>query len=267
MLLRWVLTRNEAAVLAMLDRYGAVERGLGDKWVRTLPETWETVARTYANPEETRTAEGLAKALLKYEREVIPCQNEVYTALRLGNLENLVQLNGSGDLVQGNRAGWIQRRLRSYVGHDLAVPINPANLTPAPLAYDLADYLTGNVSPSVMPSVWVDPSFSADQAKRLWPPSAEATSRPSRGSSSGESSPADQSSDPSPETRFVDWMKAEKTKYGSYPPRDRSQTSTRPNWTKWASDNGIRGADASLWVKKHELINPVGAPSKNLGRK
>jgi hypothetical protein len=267
MLLRWVLTRNEAAVLAMLDRYGAVERGLGDKWIRTLPETWETVAKTYANPEEVRTEEGLAKALFRFEHEVIPCQNEIHTALRSGKLENWVQPNGSGNLMEGDRVGWMQRALRSYGGHDLAIPINPRDLSPAPLPYHLAHYLTGNVSSSVTPSVWVDPSFLAEQAKKLWRPSAEATRRRSGGSINVESSLTDGSSDTLPESKFVGWMRGEKVKYGSYPPRSPPEKSDRESFEKWASDHDILRRDARAWVKKHGLSNGRGAPVKKIGTK
>src|SRR6266550_3263505 len=119
MLLRWVLTRDETAVRAMLN----VIR-IDDGKLQIRPETWDDVAKAYANPDEVRTDDGLIAAILKFEMEVSPATESIYSALGNGKLHNWVQPNGSGDMVRPDPSGWKGRRIFSRNGPDMAVPVD-----------------------------------------------------------------------------------------------------------------------------------------------
>src|SRR3954464_10265058 len=59
MLLHWVLTRDEGAVLKMLDDYGSFEPSLGGELVRTVAETWTSVGGAYATNSDNTLKDGI----------------------------------------------------------------------------------------------------------------------------------------------------------------------------------------------------------------
>ena len=259
MLLYWVLTRDEGAVLNMADDYGSFQPSLGGQVVRTRAETWSSVCGAYANPNSDNTPKGTIEARWKFQDEVQPREDEIYAALRSGKLRSWVTCSETGDLISANPAEWIPRRFFSMNGHDLAVPPGDWGRR-----FEIAEYLGGDAPLPVPPTVWMDPVFSAEDAKKLWPAfrtDGEQVPEPV----SVETAQGGQAADP--EVEFVQWMKAEKTKYRTYPPRDRpddrpGKPPPRAHWLKWAGDHGIRQNVVQDWVRKHKLSNPVGRPRK-----
>jgi hypothetical protein len=66
------------------------------------------------------------------------------------------------------------------------------------------------------------------------------------------------------ENEFVEWMKAEREKHGTYPPRQPPKsTFDRPTYRNWAKENFVTRARAETWIRKHKLSEPPGAPKKN----
>jgi hypothetical protein len=166
MLLRWVLTRDIGAVLSMVNDYGGclVE---GDKVRRVQPQTWDDVMRAYSIDDSLRKEEQVANAVLKAELFRIPAQEEIYSSLRRGEIDAWARPNGSGDIVKIAPIQWAGLRWRALEGHDIAVPVDSEE-TPLPLPRPLADYLSGSVLATSLPTVWPDPLFPAEQAAKLW---------------------------------------------------------------------------------------------------
>jgi hypothetical protein len=75
MLLRWVLTRDRALVLAMVDAYGMV-LVKGEGITRVQPQGWDDVARAHAIDESLPERDKLRTAIVKLNLEIIPAQRE-----------------------------------------------------------------------------------------------------------------------------------------------------------------------------------------------
>jgi hypothetical protein len=170
MLLRWVLTRDRAAVLPMVDDYGArlIE---GNSVKRIRPQGWDDVALAYYIDGSLPVEERLAAAVVRADRFVIPAKNEIYDRLREAKIYAQARRNGSGDIETIGPEQWGGLRFCSLEGRDIALPVDPER-SPYPLACSLAAYLSGSVPAGDTPTVWVDPVFSAEEAMRLWPPKA-----------------------------------------------------------------------------------------------
>jgi hypothetical protein len=170
MLLCWVLTRDNNAVLSMLSDYGGsmVE---GDNVTRIQPQTWDDVSRThsidYSLPKEERARDTVLKAHVF----VIPAWEEIYSRLTHGEIDAWARPNGSGNIVKIEPIQWAGLRFHALEGHDIAAPVNTEQ-DPLTLPRPLADYLSGSVPRTNTPTVWPDPLFSAEQAMRVWPPCA-----------------------------------------------------------------------------------------------
>jgi hypothetical protein len=173
-------------------------------------------------------------------------EQEVYAALRSGELRSWIARDESGNLVLAERCGWGCRKFYSLHGHDLAIPLSGYQGDPNvtfgwgrafEITETLSDMLSGGDSPLPVPSnVWMDPVFSAVDAENLWPRVADGFN--------------------SKEDRFVQWMKAQKNQFGRYPPRSRAE--------EWAQQAGIQRDLVRKWVGTHSLSNGRGAPRKNL---
>jgi hypothetical protein len=174
MLLRWVLTRDRALVLAMADDYGASWVGVeGNSVTRVRPQGWDDVAGVI---DKSLPAEERVKAaVLRANVVMIPALKEIHGFLRSGDIQCQARRNGSGDIENVGREQWgglrIRSfgglRIRSFEGRDIAVPVTSEADRLQPRS--LADYLSGSVPANDTPTVWVDPVFSAEQATKLWP--------------------------------------------------------------------------------------------------
>src|SRR3984893_1081395 len=170
MLLHWVLTRDEMAVAAMAELYGAVHVELG-KIMHTRPETWDDVARAYLmgdEPPTERSRSDLKTAIDKAELEIVPAWRWIYEALRSGTLDSWARPNGSGAPIRIDPIEYERYHFRSLDGHDFVIPVDIYNEPLCP--HPLAEYLTGAIPATTTPTVWPDPLFSAQQAMSLWPP-------------------------------------------------------------------------------------------------
>jgi hypothetical protein len=164
MLLRWVLTRDGASVLGMVDDYGSVLVHLADDSVtRVRPKSWDDVAREYSIDAALPTERKLTRAIVIAEMEIIPAQKEIYSYLRRGALEAWARPNGSGGVMQIGSVQWTGLRLHSVDGRDIALPVD-AEYKALPLPHPLSEYLAGSVPATRTPPVWPDPLFSAGQA-------------------------------------------------------------------------------------------------------
>ena len=170
MLLCWVLTRDSNVVLSMVDHYGGwlVE---GDNVTRTRPQSWDDVLRRYSIDDSLPPEEKAVEAVVKAELFVIPAWNEIYSSLRRGKIDSWARPNGSGDIVKIEPIQWAGLRFRIHNGHDIAVPVD-SEQNPLPLPRPLADYVSGSVPPTSLPTVWPDPLFLAEHATRVWEPRA-----------------------------------------------------------------------------------------------
>lgn len=168
MLMHWVLTRDKKAVLSMVDDYGGslVE---GDNVTRIRPPTWEDMAWGPAVDASLSAEQQTKAAILRAHREIIPAWEEIYGALRRGDLDSWARPNGSGDLTRIGPIQWAGLRIRSLDGHDIAVPVD-SEQNPLPLPRTLADYLSRSVPATSTPTVWPDPLLSAEKVMQLWPP-------------------------------------------------------------------------------------------------
>ncbi len=176
MLLRWVLTRDSSAVLSMVNDYGGWWIA-GDNVTRIQPHTWDDVIRDFCIDDSLPKKEKATAAVVKAELFVIPARNEIHSALRRGEIDCWARPNGSGDIVKIEPVQWAGLRFRTHDGHDIAVPVD-SEKNPLPLPRPLADYLSGSVPPSSLPTVWPDPLFAAEQAMMLWQPRANASATP-----------------------------------------------------------------------------------------
>jgi hypothetical protein len=99
---------------------------------------------------------------------VIPARERIYDALRNGKIDGWARPNGSGDIRKIEPIQWAGLRLRSWDGHDIAVPVDSEKnfvVLPNPLA----EYVAGTVSENTPPTVWPDPVFLVRQIMNLWP--------------------------------------------------------------------------------------------------
>jgi len=167
MLLRWVLTRDEASVRAMAGDYGASWVGVdGNSDTRVRPQGWDDVAGTI--DESLPAEEKVRAAVLKASVVVIPAMEEIRGFLRGGELQCQARRNGSGDIETIGCEQWGGLRICSPDGRDIAVPVTSEFdvLVRRPPAH----YLSGSVAANDTPTVWVDLVFAAEQARKLWPP-------------------------------------------------------------------------------------------------
>ena len=167
MLLRWVLTRDKAPVLAMARDHGALWVDVESKGVeRIRPQGWDNVAVEidYSLSREER----LAVAVVRSDMFVIPAIKEIRDLLRGGHLQCQARRNGSGDIENVGREQWGGLRICSVEGRDIAVPVTSES--DRLQQRSLPEYLSGSVPANDTPTVWVDLVFSAEQAMRLWPP-------------------------------------------------------------------------------------------------
>ena len=168
MFLKWVLTRNQAAVLAMVDTYGVIGVFENHTVARLAPADIDVVMIAFCiDPTLPWGEEKAAMAVVRSER-VIEAKNEMYQALRRGELDARARRNGTGDVETIVPGQWLSLKFKSWNGHDLAVPIDigqdELNL---PRAFE--DYIGGGVPPDILPAVWPDPHFSASQVLQIWP--------------------------------------------------------------------------------------------------
>jgi hypothetical protein len=167
MVLKWVLIRDQAAVLAMVDTYGAIGVFEDQTVSRLTPEDIEAVMIAYCIDPELSGEEKGAVAVVRSQR-VIAAKDEIYQALRRVELEARARRNGAGDVETIAPNQWLSLKFRSWDGHDLAVPIN-VEQDILKLANTFEDYVGGRVPAHILPAVWPDPLFAAEQVKKIWP--------------------------------------------------------------------------------------------------
>ena len=191
MLLHWVLTRDELAVERMLHQYGDIWVGMPvikiqirdqDSKVicehdikltkdEQLAKTWSDVISEYELvppvPPTTERRE-LVSALIR-SMSLTRATQLIYSALQRGTLDGCARRNGSGDVERIAPVEWTRLRFLGIDGHDIAVPTG-TNGEPLALSRPMTDYLSGAVSSTQKPTVWVDPEFPTAQAMNLWPP-------------------------------------------------------------------------------------------------
>jgi hypothetical protein len=172
MLLKWVLTRDRTVVLAMVDTYGGLWIFEDGTEARSVPEDVDAVARAYCVDETLESREEKVRTVVLRGQRVIAATAEIYRALRRGDLNARARRNGTGDIATINSNQWLSLRLKSWMGHDLAAPVNIEQEF-LPLPHAIEKYLTGEVSADVLPAVWPDPLFIADQVLQLWQPDVE----------------------------------------------------------------------------------------------
>jgi hypothetical protein len=202
MVLKWILTRDAEAVLAMAADYGAVVVNLETRTsTEVRPATMADVDRAFVIDESiTDREERITQAVIRAELRVIPARHEIHDALRQGRFEARSRRNGRGDLVTIESDQWLLLKIDSIAGHDLAVPVD-LNQKPLPLQYSLDDYLAARVPIDATPTLWPDPLFRANQTEDLWPDNkahsanqaSETTpaARPGTASDQGEETTAD----------------------------------------------------------------------------
>jgi hypothetical protein len=179
MVLEWVLSRDMQAVLAIAADHGAVEVDTVAKKVTEIrPASMRDVERTHAIDESiSDQGEKIARAIVWGDLKGIPARREIYDALKQGELEARSRRNGRGDLVVIERDQWLSLKLYSVGGHELALPVD-INGQQLPLPNSFDDYLAACVPIDATPTVWPDPLFGGDQAKKRWP---AAKQRPAQG--------------------------------------------------------------------------------------
>lgn len=172
MLLRWVLTRDRDAVLAMLDDCGGVRVDLDSRIsTRLRLMTWQEVQLEAAIDPSLPHEEQIREGVLRGENIIIPATGAIRDALERGCLTTQARRNGSGDIEAIGPAQWRGLWMRSHDGWDLAVPVD-ANKQELRLPHPLDDYLSGAVPSWATPTVWVEPEFPAAEITRLWPSSS-----------------------------------------------------------------------------------------------
>jgi hypothetical protein len=171
MVLKWVLTRDRKTVLPMIDTYGMwiIEDGTTSRFI---PEDVEAVTKAYCIDETIENHEKKVRTAVARSQRVIAAKNKIYRALRQGDLEARARRNGTGDIETVAPNQWLSLKFKSWMGHDLAIPVNiEQNFLRLPHAIE--KYLAGEVSADVLPAVWPDPLFIADQVLQLWRPDVE----------------------------------------------------------------------------------------------
>jgi hypothetical protein len=169
MVLRWALTRDQAAVLVMVDIYGAVGVFEDHEVCRLAAEDIEAVTIAYCTDLTLPLGEERAAAAVVLSQRVIAAKAGIYRALRNGELEAYARRNGSGDVEKIRPSQWLSLKFQSWNGHDLAVPIN-VEKDILNLPQPLEDYIDGRVPAEVFPAVWPDPHFIANQVLQIWAP-------------------------------------------------------------------------------------------------
>jgi hypothetical protein len=99
MVLKWILTRDAEAVLAMAADYGAVVVNLETRTsTEVRPATMADVDRAFVIDESiTDREERITQAVIRAELRVIPARHEIHDALRQGRFEARSRRNGRGD--------------------------------------------------------------------------------------------------------------------------------------------------------------------------
>jgi hypothetical protein len=168
MVLKWVLTRDEGAVLAMVDTYGA--RGVFEDHTvsRLTPEDIDAVMIAYCIDRTLPLGEEKDATAVVRSQRVIAAKDEIYQALRRGELEARARRNGVGDVETIAPNQWLSLKFQSRDGHDLAVPINvERDILDLPWAFE--DYVGGRVPAYTLPTIWPDPHFISKQVLQIWP--------------------------------------------------------------------------------------------------
>ena len=98
----------------------------------------------------------------------IPAKDEIYLALRRGELEAQARRNGAGDVETIAPNQWLALKFQSWNGYDLAVPTG-ADQDVLDLPRPIEDYLRGRVPIDTRPVAWPDPLMPAAQVEKLWP--------------------------------------------------------------------------------------------------
>jgi hypothetical protein len=269
MLLRWVLTRDKASVLAMADDYGAVWIEVEGKHVeRVRPQGWGDVARAYRIDESLPAKERMRAAVLKSTEDVIPAEKEIRDFLRRGYIQCQARRNGSGDIENIGREQWGGLRFYSFEGRDVAVPVN-AEVDRLQQCRSLADYLSGSVPANDTPTVWVDPVFPAEQAMRLWGP-IESSVVDSGNPSSELGVRTEEAPAPPPavcveQTHRAAYVrrvaKFQKDHSGRNPPVQKTKDGSEGD-REWAANEGISRGEITR-LRRELLKTKRGRPSKN----
>jgi hypothetical protein len=164
MVLKWVLIRDEVAVLGMPETYG-VDGVFADGTVhRLVPEDIDAVSNAYCT---VLAGEQVRTIVLRHQR-VLAAKDEIYQTLRRGELEARARRNGAGDVETIAPNQWLGLKFRSWHGHDLAMPIN-VEQDALKLSRAFEDYIDGGVTTDILPTVWPDPHFAAEQVRKIWP--------------------------------------------------------------------------------------------------
>jgi hypothetical protein len=270
MLLRWVLTRDKASVLAMAKDYGSLWVDVEGKGVeRVRPQGWDDVAWVIA--ESLPAEERLTAAVVRAGMSVIPAMKEIREFLRSGDLQCQARRNGSGDIENVGREQWGGLRPCSFEGRDFAVPVN--SVADSLLPRSLPDYLSGGVPANETPTVWVDLVFSAEQAMRRWRPNENSVVDP--GSLFGELGVrSEESPVPPPEVcleqpnraayvrRVEEFRNAHQ---GRNPPVQTTQSGLLQGDREWATANGISRFDITQWRREVLGEQKGGRPKNSAG--
>ena len=126
MLLRWVLTRDKASVLAMADDYGAVWIEVEGKHVeRVRPQGWDDVARAYRIDESIPAEERMRAAVLKSTEVVIPAKKRsatfcaaVISSARRGGMDRAISKTSAGN----NGAGFASAPSKEETSPSRSIP-------------------------------------------------------------------------------------------------------------------------------------------------
>ena len=166
MVLKWVLTRDLRTVLAMAESYGAIAFSDGKSW-SVVPEDVDAVMTRHDIDSIPQAGEERVRQLVLRGEKLIAKMDEIYRALRRGNLEARARRNGAGDVETIVPNEWLGLKFLSCNGHDLAVPV-AVDQGVLDLPQPIEDYLHGRVSVGVRPAVWPDPLFDADRTMQIW---------------------------------------------------------------------------------------------------
>ena len=168
MVLKWVLTRNQAGVVAMADTYGAVGVFEDGTVSHLVPKDMEAVLIEYCTDPTFAPGEERAAAAVVRSERAIEAIREMHAALCRGSLKTHSRRNGSGDVEEIDPSQWVSLKLQPWNGHDLAVPID-IHKQPLSLPRKIEDYVAGEVCADSLPTVWPDPIFSGGRAMKIWP--------------------------------------------------------------------------------------------------
>jgi hypothetical protein len=167
MVLKWVLTRDLRTVLAMAESYGAIAFSSDGRSWSVVPEDVDAVMTRHGIDSIPEASEERVRQLVLRGEKLIAKMDEIYRALRRGNLEARARRNGTGDVETIVPNEWLGLKFLSWNGHDLAVPVT-IDQGVLDLPQPTEDYLHGRVSVDVRPAVWPDPLFDADRTMQIW---------------------------------------------------------------------------------------------------